>query len=67
MKYSILKSTELLLENFESIDKIKIIYTKKYKSIIIYLNNKYCDYDTTIKDIKKMIKSNEFKYCHFVM
>lgn len=66
MKYSILKTVDYMTQAFESIDRIEIIYDRNYQEIVIYLNNRYCDYDVTINDIKQLIDESEFKSLRFV-
>ena len=65
MEYSIFTSVDYMLEAFESIDRIDVSLTRDNKIATIYLNNKYCDYDITIEDIKKLLDNDEHKYLHF--
>lgn len=55
MEYSIFTSVDYMLEAFESIDRIDVSLIRDNKIATIYLNNKYCDYDITIEDIKKYL------------
>lgn len=69
MEYSIFTSVDYMLEAFESIDRIDRIdvsLTRDNKIATIYLNNRYCDYDITIEDIKKLLNDEEHKYLHFI-
>ena len=67
MEYSIFENVNLLLESFESIDKIIISLDRNSnKEAIVYLNNKYCDYEITIERLKDFVNSIEFKQLHFV-
>lgn len=58
MEYSIFTSVDYMLEAFESIDRIDVSLTRDNKIATIYLNNRYCDYDITIEDIKKLMMKN---------
>lgn len=66
MEYSIFPSVDYMLEAFESIDRIDVSLTRDNKIATIYLNNRYCDYDITIEDIKKLLNDEEHKYLHFI-
>ena len=67
MEYSIFENVNLLLESFESIDKIIISLNRNSnKEVIVYLNNKYCDYKITIERLKDFIDPIEFKQLYFV-
>lgn len=66
MEYSIFTSVDYMLEAFESIDRIDVSLTRDNKTATIYLNNKYCDFDITIEDIKKLLDASEHKYLHFI-
>ena len=66
MEYSIFNSVELMLEMFESIDKINISYDRENKIAEIFLDDKYCDFDTTIADIKKLITTKEHNFLKFI-
>lgn len=67
MEYSIFENVNLLLESFESIDKIIILLDRNNnKEAIVYLNNKYCDYEITIEGLKDFVNPIEFKQLHFV-
>ena len=59
MEYSIFTSVDYMLEAFESIDRIDVSLTRDNKIATIYLNNRYCDYDITIEDIKKLLNKGE--------
>lgn len=63
MEYSIFTSVDYMLEAFERID---VSLTRDNKIATIYLNNRYCDYDITIGDIKKLLNDEEHKYLHFI-
>lgn len=52
--------------SIESIDRIDVSLTRDNKIATIYLNNRYCDYDITIEDIKKLLNDEEHKYLHFI-
>lgn len=67
MEYSIFENINLLLESFESIDKIIISLDRNNnKEAIVYLNNKYCDYEITIERLKDFVNPIEFKQLYFV-
>ena len=66
MEYSIFTSVDYMLEAFESIDRIDVSPTRDNEIATIYLNNRYCDYDITIEDIKKLLNDEEHKYLHFI-
>lgn len=66
MEYSIFTSVDYMLEAFESIDRIDVSLTRDNKIATIYLNNRYCDYDITIEDIKKLLNDEEHKCLHFI-
>lgn len=66
MKYSIFSSTRYMLDAFESIDKIEIYLDRNNRLATIYLNNNYCDYNVTIKDIERLLRQEEHQCLVFV-
>lgn len=66
MGYSFLTNLQLSLEIFESINEIKINCSRNKQEILIYLNNHFCDYETTINDLKKFLSKEELNFVRFI-
>lgn len=66
MNYSIFTEPNLFMEIFESIDKIEIILERNKRQALLYLNNYYCDFEITIKDIKELMPDKDLDSVIFI-
>lgn len=66
MNYSIFTEPNLFMEIFESIDKIEIILERNKRQALLYLNNYYCDFEITIKDIKELMPDEDLDSVIFI-